>query len=59
VLDFVGALESDANEPIDHRGNGSTARIVRKIEQRRKAGRTCCWPIKKEPVAMKSPKHMR
>src|SRR5271170_3551970 len=25
------------------------------MEPRRKAGKTCCWPRKKEPVAMKSP----
>ncbi len=40
-------------------GNGRTASTERSMEPCKKAGKTCCWPRKKEPVAMKNPKHMR
>jgi hypothetical protein len=58
-LDLVGLAEADANEPIDHHGEWEKGEHRQKDGAAQKAGKTCCWPRKKEPVAMKSPKHMR
>ena len=58
-LDPVSVLKADANEPMDHQGEWQNGEDREEDEPRRKAGKTCCWPRKKDPVAMKSPKHIR
>src|ERR1700730_13544401 len=39
--------------------SGNRAGINSKLDPRNQAGKTCCWPRKKDPVAMKNPKDMR